>query len=196
MNNQPPLARPDGHMASGQRISFLLPSTAVANIDDVALALSNICRFGGHTRQFFSNAQYCVLLSQIVPPGYEWEGLLTQAYKAIIGDPLPNLTQYFAGYDAFEARIKAAIRVQHGLPQEPSDAVVAAHYQLKATEFSQLAAPRVPVPIDLEGIKPLSFAIPPMQANDAYNAFMDRYDQLMNEHELVRRSLLDREDSA
>ncbi|WP_230971721.1 hypothetical protein [Nitrogeniibacter aestuarii] len=196
MNKQPPLARPDGHTASGQRISFLLPSTTLANIDDVALALANTCRLGGHTRQFFSNAQFAVLLSEIVPERHAWEGLLCQAYKAIIGDPLPSICRYFGAYQAFEARMKAASRAQFGLPEVMSEPVLEALLQLKATELHQFGPKRIPLPDELVAIKPLTFSIPEMAPIVAYRAFLDRHEYLWREDEARRGAYLDGGDSA
>lgn len=49
--------------ASWQRIDLEHPTIESINIEDIATALSNICRFGGHIKEFYSVAQHSVLVT-------------------------------------------------------------------------------------------------------------------------------------
>lgn len=52
--------------ASGHRYAFEGPDPDVVTLEDIAHATSNICRFGGHVRRFYSVAEHSVLVSRIV----------------------------------------------------------------------------------------------------------------------------------
>lgn len=71
------------------------------NIDiyDIAHALSNICRFGGHCPIFYSVAQHCVLCSHMASSKNKLEALMHDASEAYLTDvPTPikhRLTNYY-----------------------------------------------------------------------------------------------------
>lgn len=52
--------------ASGLRYSFEDPQADTILLEDIAHALSNVCRFAGHIRRFNSVAEHSVLVSRIV----------------------------------------------------------------------------------------------------------------------------------
>jgi hypothetical protein len=76
-------------LQSGQFYDYLEPEKNCWEIEDVALALSNQSRYAGHVDKFFSIAQHCVFVSEIIDPAYALDGLLHDASEAFLTD-LPS----------------------------------------------------------------------------------------------------------
>lgn len=89
---------------------------------DIAHALSNQCRFTGHTQSFYSVAQHCVLvasylLQQTTDLELMLAGLLHDASEAYLLDlaaPIKH-SPGFEGFREHEARIQTAIEQHFGL---------------------------------------------------------------------------------
>ena len=58
------------------------------DIRDIAHHLSNMCRWQGATRHFYSVAEHCVHVSRLVPTGYALLALLHDAAEAYMGDAI------------------------------------------------------------------------------------------------------------
>lgn len=118
--------RKDGtiRLRSGRLFSPLDPDPRLINIEDIAHALSNICRFTGHTREFYSVAQHSVLVAQGMLPGLELWGLLHDAAEAYLCDvarPIKHL-RLMEPYREVEKRLQLVIYERFGLSgPEPAD---------------------------------------------------------------------------
>ncbi len=94
----------------------------VIDIDDIAHALSNISRYAGHCRSFYSVAEHSVLVSRITrklwPDDIDtiWAGLLHDATEAYITDlPTPLkvlLPQYIKIEDALTVKIARKFKIR------------------------------------------------------------------------------------
>lgn len=99
---------------SGKTFDFSNPSVDVIDIRDIAHALSNICRWGGHG-PFFSVGEHSVLASELAmqdrPNNYELQMavLLHDATEAYIGDMPKPLKIMIAQYNGIEERLEALI---------------------------------------------------------------------------------------
>lgn len=118
---------------SGKRFYPLDPRPEDVVLSDIIHALSNICRFNGHTREFYSVAEHSMLLHNAAALAEHPErvlvwGLLHDAAEAYIGDmvrPLKHNSGAFAKeFRAAEARIILCIGQALGLPADHATGIV------------------------------------------------------------------------
>ena len=174
---------------SGHYVNVVDPDVDTINIVDIAHALSQINRFGGHTRTPYTVAQHSVLVSQIVPIEYRLAALLHDAAEAYFGDmvyPIKYLPEIMQKYRDLEGGMQAAIFQRFGLPMAQSDECRAAIHEadliLLASERRDLMSPdRTPWPI-LHDIKPLAFRIRPLLSLSAEAEFLSRFKSLSGFH--------------
>lgn len=78
------------------------------DLEDVAHSLSNLCRFSGHCREFYSVAEHSVLVSRIAADLWPtdkntiWAALLHDATEAYVGDltsPIKSLLPEFSNIE-------------------------------------------------------------------------------------------------
>jgi hypothetical protein len=129
---------------SGQAFWPVDPHAEDVLIEDIAHALSHLCRYSGHCLQFYSVAEHSVLLSRAVPPEDALWALLHDASEAYLVDVPRPIKPYLGGYLEAEARIMAAVCERFGLPPEMPASVKAADYAILTDERMQnMAAPPV-----------------------------------------------------
>lgn len=79
---------------TGRCVSLYDPTPDMISLVDIAHALSHVCRFGGHTREFYSVAQHSCLVSYLAPAEWRLAALMHDATEAYLGDvirPLKNI---------------------------------------------------------------------------------------------------------
>lgn len=123
---------------TGRQFWPMDPRPEEIDIEDIAHALSMMCRYNGHCTDFYSVAEHSVLISRSLPNEYALWGLLHDASEAYIGDIVRPAKRYIAGYHAAEQRIMAAVRQAFGLALDMPDAVKRADNAILADEQRQI----------------------------------------------------------
>lgn len=95
---------------SGLNFDYLKPVASSICDKDIIQGLSNDCRFAGQLPVFYSVAQHCWLMSQIVPEEFALEALLHDASEAYCRDIPSPLKRLLPDYKVIEHRIDMAIR--------------------------------------------------------------------------------------
>lgn len=168
------MSTPEILLSSGNYFNLLAPDESEFTILDIAHALSNLCRFNGHTREFYSVAQHSVLVSQILPVDDQLPGLLHDAAEALVGDMVRPFKNILPDYRAIEKSVEAAVLKRFGISSIPAS-VTHADLILLATERRDL------LPQDdrqwglLDGITPLDARIEPWTPIRAEFEFLNRY---------------------
>lgn len=111
---------------SGAYVDTEFPDPDTIILEDIAHALSMICRYGGHTGRFYSVAEHAVLVSRRLEElGYGRKvcaaGLHHDDAEAYLGDiPRPLKVHLGERYKQLTARMDAAIAVGLKLPTTAS----------------------------------------------------------------------------
>lgn len=101
---------------SGRFFDLLKPEEYEFDIEEIAIALSNICRYTGHVNSFYSVAEHSVLVSQLLPVNLALCGLLHDASEAFVGDVSSPLKKLMPQYQEIEERVQHAIARFYNLP--------------------------------------------------------------------------------
>jgi len=151
------------------------PVPSMVVIEDIAHALSNLCRFSGHCISYYSVSQHSVLVASILPQELKLAGLLHDASEAYLQDiPSPiKRSPEFKMYRDLEANVEAVIAQKFGYKFPLDPRVKEADCILLATEKRDL----MPYQTRTE-CKPLPETIIPMAPKEAKAAFLQAYYQI------------------
>jgi hypothetical protein len=116
-------------------------------IEDIAHALSMLCRYGGHCKRFYSVAEHSVAVSHLVEPKNALAGLMHDATEAYLVDMPRPIKVGFPQYKEMEGKLWSMIARRFDLPEDLPAEVHRADGEMLWHEMSVLLHP---VPEGLE----------------------------------------------
>lgn len=131
---------------SGAFFDFQDPEGTIRGVplNDIAWALSNIPRFGGHAFKW-SVLQHSLLVSYLCPLPLKLAGLVHDAHEALVGDIQTPLKQLLPDYKVLEDKVQAALLRRLNVPLEDVKAVKP--YDLRALYLeTRMVLPVTPAP--------------------------------------------------
>jgi uncharacterized protein len=176
MNTVKKIIGPTILLASGNYFDFEAPETSNYSIDDVAHALSLVCRFGGHCAWHYSVAQHSVHVSQVVEMRFAFQALMHDAAEFAVGDMPKPLKTMLPDYTTIEKRVEADVfrRFNVATPLPPE--IKIADYRMLATEQRQVMNNDHEWSHRSQPFE--NFKIKIWSPQYAKRAFLDRYEEL------------------
>ena len=109
-------------LLSGGKFNYNKPEESDVTIEDIASALSNVCRFSGHLPRFYSVAQHLVNTSRIVPPHLAFDALMHDTAEAFTNDLPTPLKWALPIFKELETKIESAMGDKFGFnfPYDPA----------------------------------------------------------------------------
>ena len=180
----PPEAGPYLQTVSGRRVNPFDPDPEQLDIEDIARALANLCRFGGHSRVFYSVAQHSVIVSELVEQrGGDAEdvfaALMHDASEAYLGDmphPIKHRSPLGAAFKAAEGHLEDGIRERFGIKPDVPE-IKRADRALLATERRVFSGESWHWP-ELDGVEPLDLELSAWSPEEAARVFRERFAEL------------------
>ena len=166
----------------GRKVYPLDPDPDTICIEDIAHALSNKCRFGGHTRCFYSVAQHSIIVSIHAP--FPLHGLLHDAAEAYLCDLASTIKPAFSEFKHAEFILMEAIYARFDLPDLlPNDKVILKALDLAALRLEWEALINNPenhsIGVDLSHVPRLSFQLAGFwNPIEAERVFLKRFHEL------------------
>ena len=183
-DHAPPAPGPYLQTVSGRFVNPFDPDPDQLDAADIARALANVCRFGGHARSFYSVAQHSVIVSELVEArGGDAEdafaALMHDATEAYLGDmphPIKHRSPLGAAFKAAEDHLEAAIRDRFAIRADVPE-IKRVDRALLATERRAFSTENWHWP-ELDGVEPLELELEGWPPDEAAGAFARRFDEL------------------
>jgi hypothetical protein len=182
----PPAPGPYLQTVSGRWVNPFDPDPAQLDIGDIARALSNQCRFGGHCRVFYSVAQHSVHVSELIEQrGGDVEevfaALMHDASEAYLGDmphPIKHRSPLGAAFRDAEKHLERAIHERFAIRTETPE-IKPADRALLATERRAFMVETWDWP-ELDGVQPLELELTAWPPDQAEREFSRRFAELQS----------------
>jgi hypothetical protein len=178
-------------LLSGSTFNYNDPESCDVKIEDVACALSKVCRFSGHIHYFYSVAQHCVNTSYIVSPEFAFEALMHDTAEAFTNDLPTPLKAALPIFKELEVKIESTMSKKFNFNYPFSPAIKLADLQMLKMEKEKIKRDKDRWPL-LDGIETnevidlvdLTMWTPPQAEKKYLNRFWELYN---GGNEQVRR---------
>ncbi len=165
---------------TGKKVDLLNLKPEDVSLIEVAHALSQKCRFSGHTDQFYSVAQHSVLLSWKVDVQYAMYALLHDVGETYLPDIPTPIKSRITGFRAIEERNFETIVSVLAPDMKRSGLVRIADQRMCLTEARDLISNADITEWELyQEYKPYETTITPWDALSAEAFFLNRYKTLI-----------------
>lgn len=167
---------------SGGKIYPLDPRPEEIHLEDIAHALSQMNRYGGHTLFPYSVAQHCILLSYVIDPQYSFLALMHDASEAYLCDIPRPIKKDLTNYSNIENRLMAVIAKKFNftwpMPEEvkigDNRMITTERFQVmpKGDDYNLVPSDKYPA---------YKIKITEITAKQAKEAFINRFKELTHE---------------
>lgn len=123
---------------TGIYMNVFEPTLEMICIEDIAHALSNQCRFGGHLPEFYSVAQHSFLCANLVEDEYKMQALLHDASEAYILDMPSPIKRQLENYKLIEDKLMSLIAKKFGFKYPLESQVKLVDDEMLKLEWNQL----------------------------------------------------------
>lgn len=162
---------------TGKKFYPLAPNADDIDIEDIAHALSNMCRFNGHSKQFYSVAQHSVLVSYLCDDVDKKHGLLHDACEYVLGDiPTPlKHSDLFINYEKNEKLLQSVIYKKFNLDPNTPKSVKDADLLTLSIEANNFM---IPINNEWSLVKSPPIQIIPLNPDEAKDLFLNRFKEI------------------
>lgn len=168
-------------LLSGNLFDYNRPEATEVQIEDIAAALSKVCRFAGHIHRFYSVAQHAINASRIVSKEHAFDALMHDTAEAFTND-LPTPLKFAVPiFKELEVKIESAMASRFGFAYPLPDAVKVADAQMLAIEKVALKRDHSHWDV-LDGVKTAHIEhlvdLSAMTPRRAEKLFLERFEEL------------------
>lgn len=174
---------------TGVKFYPLHPEPDEINIEDIAHALSNNCRWGGHCRYFYPVAQHSVFVTRLLSE-HRLCGLLHDAAEAYLMDMPSPIKRQMPEYTAIEDNLMEVVARKFGFEWPKSASVTGADrvalYCERKVLFPKISPEGCLTQtaldfMSLEDMENFCYRIKPVLPDNAETLFLEMFERLQRE---------------
>lgn len=164
---------------TGKKFHILDPQPEEVDIVDIAHALSNLCRFGGHCQKFYSVAQHCAVGAEAFDnPKVALHFLLHDSQEAYLCDLPRPIKRLLPRYKDIEKVVQEVIFLSLNIREKFDHHIEPMDMRMLATERRDLMKDSQ-IWTTLDGIESLPGLIEPWTQSVAKEKFLTLYYDLI-----------------